>query len=592
MKVKFEEGQSFLRKVHLIEIPCSLEIKIKGVIRETLDFRFLTPQMSKGHWGFEKDIVAFILEMLGKTEGEEKKQCAHLLRMMRFHRLFPPHEQMRGQRRFHIDFSRPGRGKERTTWFEIARETGIKDAMDFIMYVTRLEKSLPSSRKLLKKAIYREPILKIPFSEESYYRYRQFYMRFWEACDNQAVKVGAAKMFRGEQDPLLDEMRKKNPSGYEKAKESLQESEVFIAREILKNELKDQEKKAKRYGPILQRALGLCRKYMKKDQKNKNVLANSAFSNEFDSLIDEYISQFRADTKREEVLVVTEDEIRTAGKETYIDSLEQSIVSKDASVKWSELVKLIENLTCESNAIRLMQREAEGVCLGLVNYGINETYRKIRKNLTVPEKRVFILAHYRQYKVLGKQSPVFPFGGRIPKLDPVIWDFFSETGETTKVLVSAVLIFKYAPSPGLEKTLAEELRQRWSRYLLFYPSWEGGTRWGERWRKDQKVWKKRTISLEAPVAEDEEGHVVTLRDTLQKNLLFSPEVPERRRNEVCRLIEELCTPRETETLKLNREGYTQQEIAEIVSEKEGRPISQAAISKIIKKAIRKIVEGH
>lgn len=587
MKVTFDETKSFLKEVSLKEIPCVLKIRDKGVEQKTLKFRFLTPESVEGHWQFEKEIIPFILRVCDKTEGEERIRCKWLLRMINFHRLFPPHEQMRGTRRFHIDFSRPRPGEEPTTWFEIARETGIKDIMDFIMYVTKKEKGLPSSTKLLAKAIYRKPTLEIPFSQESYYRFREDYMRMWDAYDRLVIGVAAPKMMRGEQDSLLDKMRKRDPGGYEKAKRSVQESEEFILRSLFKNELENQEEVAQRYGPVLERATGLYRKYVERSQKGKNGLEDSTFSNEFDSLISEYILQSKADTKRKKVLVVGKDEIRTEEKQTYIDSLKQSIASKDVDVKWSELVKLIESLTYKSNAIRLMQREAEGVCFGLVNYGINEIYRKIRKHLTVPEKRAFILAHYRQYKVLGKRSPVFPFGGRIPRLDPIIWDFFSETGEITKVLIHLVMIFKYPPLTRLRKDLAEELRQRWSRYLLVYPLWEEITRRDERERKRRQVSEKRELSLEIPVGEDEEGDTLTLEDTLE-----SPQDPEKRRSEARLLINKFCTTREAEILRLKGGGYSQQEIAEIVTKKEGRSITRQAISKIISGAIRKIVEGE
>lgn len=444
MKVKFEAGESFLKKVHLIEIPCSLEIKIRGVIRETLDFRFLTPQMSKGHWGFEKDIVAFILEMLGKTEGEEKKRCAHLLRMMRFHRLFPPHEQMRGQRRFHIDFGRPQPGSAPTTWFEIAKDKGFKEASDFIAYDTSRDKISSSSEELLRQAIYREPKLQVLFSEESYYRFIKDYLTLWETYD-QFIRVGAEKMFKGEQDPILDRFRKKRPVAFYKARESLEECQIFLTREFFREEQKDHERAAETYRATLKKALDLYRTYRKTVKEGGSAVLSSSFSRNFDSLVNDYIAELEADAKREKVLEITDTELRTASKEFYINSLRKSIIAKDVNTKWSELLGIIENLTYRGDAAKLLQREAEGVCLGLVAWGINEIYRKIRKSLTTPEKRAFILAHYRQYRVLGGKSPIYPFGGRIPRLDPIIWDFFREMGETTGALIYSVMVFKYPP---------------------------------------------------------------------------------------------------------------------------------------------------
>lgn len=595
MKVKFDKKENFLKEVSLKEIPCALKIKDKDVEQEVLKFRFLTPKSIGGHWQFEKDIVPSLFRIRDKTEGEKRARYEELLRIIKFHRLFPPRKQMRGTRKFHMDFSRPQEGKEPTTWFKMARDAGIKDAMDLIMHVTKEEKSLPSSKELLAKAIYRERTLKIPFSRESYYRFREEFMRIWEAFDRLVIETAVPKMLRGEKDSLLNKLRKKNPHGYKKARKSDQESEKFILRNILKNDLEDQERIAKRYATILEKAGNLYQKYTNKDQKGKKSLADSAFSNKFNSLMNEHISQCKADTKREKVLRVEKGEISTQKKETYIDSLKQSIISKDVNIKWSELIKLIENLVYKSDAIRLIQREAEEVCLGVVNYGINEIYRKIRKNLTVPEKRAFILAHYRQYRILGEQSPVFPFGGRIPKLDPIIWDFFWETGETTKVLVYLVLIFKYSPSARVRKDLAEELGEKWRRYLLFYPAWEKIEREEDKERKYQQAWKLRQVwddkkqkfrwkgkkSLETPQKKDKEGEVLTLGDTLSKDL--SEE--EKEKIEVQWLIEKFCTPREVQMLKLAMEDYNRQDIAKKMG------ISRQAVSKAIHKAIRKIVEN-
>jgi len=381
-------------------------------------------------------------------------------------------------------------------------------------------------------------------------------------------------------------MYNSNPNGYRRARRSSQESKEFIVRRFLKDEFKNQERVAQRYRSILEKARGLLEKYMAKAKEGKGSLADSAFCNESDSLIHEFIVLAQEDEERKMVLEAGRDGVRPQRKQILIDSLQRKIASRDVGVKWDGLVKLLEKLTHRGSAIKLMQREAEGVCLGLLHYGISEIYRKIRKNLTVPEKRAFILVHFRQYKVLGGKSPVLPFAGRMPARERVIWDFFEETGDRTKGLVYSALIFKSHFSAEQTERFAEELRNRWNRYLLFYPAWEEITRGDERERKRRQQWKKRTISLETPVAEDEEGNTLTLGDTLEK-----PKDSERGRKEALKLAERYCTLREVEILKLKLEGYSEQEIADIAGKKESRTITQQAISKIIKKAIRKIVEG-
>jgi len=594
LKVEFKEGESFLKKVHLTRIPCSLEIKTKGIVKEVLEFRFLTPQISKGHWGFEKDIVAFMLEMLNKTAGEEKKRYTHLLRMMRFHRLFPPHEQMRGRRRFYINWSRPREGDEPTSWFKIAEGTGIRNAVDFIAHVTSREKTLPSSEELLKKAIYRKPKLQLPFSEESYHKHRTDYLTLWETYD-QLIRIGAEKMLRGEQDPILGQFKKGRPKAFEKAKKSLEESQVFLTREFFREEQKDHERAAETYKTTLKKATDLYKKYGKTLKEDGSVPSSTLFPEEFNSLVSDFIAELKADIDREGVLKITSEEIRTADKESYVAFLRKSVVRKDIDTKWSCLMEIIENLTFRGDAVKLLQREAEGMCLELVNWGINEIYHKIRKSLTVPEKRAFILAHYRRYRVLGSRSPIYPFGGRIPRLEPVIWDFFQEIGKSTKALIYVVLVFKHLPSLNERKKLERELRERWRRYLFFYPSWEKLSRSNDRGRKRNQEWRERTISLSTALEEDADGTpIVTLQDRLSDEDSVDPFKPqELKRNEAEQLMKSCCTEREIEILKLSRlEGYTLKEIANKIGEKEGRSLTHQAISKVINKAIRKIVERH
>ncbi|GAI58817.1 unnamed protein product, partial [marine sediment metagenome] len=234
----------------------------------------------------------------------------------------------RGQRRFHIDFGRPQPGSAPTTWFEIAKDKGFKEASDFIAYDTSRDKISSSSEELLRQAIYREPKLQVLFSEESYYRFIKDYLTLWETYD-QFIRVGAEKMFKGEQDPILDRFRKKRPVAFYKARESLEECQIFLTREFFREEQKDHERAAETYRATLKKALDLYRTYRKTVKEGGSAVLSSSFSRNFDSLVNDYIAELEADTKREKVLEITDTELRTVSKEFYINSLRKSIIAKD-----------------------------------------------------------------------------------------------------------------------------------------------------------------------------------------------------------------------------------------------------------------------
>lgn len=299
MKVKFDEKESFLKEVSLDEVPHHLTIRSKGVEQETLEFRFFTPKSVDGHWEFEKEILPSILHRRDEAKGEERLRHNHSLRMIKFHRFFPPR---RSTRQFFIDWRQPQLRKEPTTWYEIisgmAEYAGIKDAGDYIRLVMKKEKILLPSTELLGETIYGEPAPKISRTLESYCRFRDFFMKYWERFDYLATKLLIPKMLRGEKHILLTEMRERDYYGYEKARKSAQASEEFIMRRFLKDELESEGKVAQRYKPVLEKATGLYQRYVDKAKKGKKSLAKSCFSSEFDSLINEHVTQVEEDEER------------------------------------------------------------------------------------------------------------------------------------------------------------------------------------------------------------------------------------------------------------------------------------------------------
>ena len=591
MKVTFAEGESLLREVNLREISCRLIIKEEAGKQKTLRFRFLTPEVINGQWHFVDEMIEALLRFCQQTRGAERARCEGIIRELKFFRLFPPTGQMRGKRRFRMHFARPRDKEEPTTWFQLAENTGVQGVMDLIKHMTKKEKRLGATSQLLQKAMYREPVLDIPFDPEDYREFRNDYMKIWVAYNRLAIAVGAPRMVKGETDSRLDMIRSKDPEGYKKAMQSLETSEKFIMRSWFRNELENQEDVAERYGPILARAQGIYRKYVEQVKRTKKSPSVTSFPVEFASLVHEFGVQVREDKERKKFLLLGENDIVTQDKEDYMNSLERILASKNVNDMWLELVSLIQALICQSNAIKLVQREAEGIWLALVSSALQEIYRKIRKKMTVPEKRAFILGHFQRYKVLGKRSPAVPFSGRIPALDPIIGDFFQRTGKETGALVYSVLIFKYPTSPRLRNLFAAELEERWKRYLLFYPAWEHLDRSDDKERKHRKALGQRTISLEHPLGKDkdETDKVLTLKDTLE-----SCQESEQAKTQVDFLLEKFCSARERRVLNLRLKGYTQQEIAEIIGREENRLITRQAITKTMiqaKQKIKKEVQG-
>ena len=584
MKVELDSKQSFLDEAKLEEIPHYLTVRERGVGQETLEFRFVTPEVANQRWKLEEDMVNSLDAITKKAKGQEQARYGEILSLIRFHYLFPPWGQMRGTRRFHVAFSQPNSGQPANTWYEIAKGSGINKVMDLIKYATKRERVLGSPNELLKKAVYEKPTLQIPFSRESYHKFRDDFMKWWQLLDRQFVEVLIPKLIAGKDDPLLSHMRHVDPNGYKRARKSTKVAQEFVFRRYFKDELKNQDELAKVYSALLDKAISLSQKYVARAREGKGSLSSSGFPNGFDSVMTEFVAQVEKDKKRDKVLRVGKDRITIMDMSTYLDSLRKSIRSSDVVIKWSALVEMIEAVTYKGNAIRLIQREAEAAYLTLLHHVITHIYRKIRKELTVAEKRAFILAHFRQYNCLGRKSPVLPFGGRIPVRERAIWDFFEETGERVKGLVYSALIFKSHFSVEDRRRFTRELKDCWNRHLLFYPSWDYLTPEDERVAKYHQRAKERTKSLETPVSKDEEVNPVTLGETIA-----APKEPD---NELDYLLEKHCTPRQAKVLRLQCEGYVEREIAEVIGREQGKTISQQAISKIITMARRRIVEGE
>jgi hypothetical protein len=171
--------------------------------------------------------------------------------------------------------------------------------------------------------------------------------------------------------------------------------------------------------------------------------------------------------------------------------------------KWSMICWITAHLINRNECIRLLQREAESVYHGILDYAFKEIYHKIRRHMTVPERRVYALLYFR--------LPIF--NGNVAVVNPIIMSFFADMDDQTQALILLVLVSKRREWGG-EKDLDKELERRWRAYLKFYPYWLEITQDEDRQAKRQQTIQKCTLSLHHPDPDDKGGKKLTLEDRL------------------------------------------------------------------------------
>lgn len=246
--------------------------------------------------------------------------------------------------------------------------------------------------------------------------------------------------------------------------------------------------------------------------------------------------------------------------------------------KWYMIGWITTNLVNRNECIRLLQREAESVFEGVLEYGFRLVYRKIRDRLSYLERRVFKLMYFRQ--------PMFAY--HLAALNPMIYSFFSGMDDDTQLLILAVLVLKRREIDG-RKDLDKELERRWRAYLRFYPYWLEIIRDEDRVAKRQKTTRRKTLSLDKPLRTSGNARRITGGD-VQKDyrsphanvleaLIASSEVT------VADWASKYCTETQARHILKVAAGETETKIAE----DEG--ITQPAVSKNIRVALKRIRAG-
>jgi Xaa-Pro aminopeptidase len=237
------------------------------------------------------------------------------------------------------------------------------------------------------------------------------------------------------------------------------------------------------------------------------------------------------------------------------------------------------HLVNRNECVRLLQREAESVYHGVLDYAFKEVYRKIRRYMTVPERRLYALLYFRQ--------PLFNY--HVAVTNPIITSFFTNMDAETQTLILLVLVFKMREWGG-EKDLDKELERRWRAYLRFYPYWVEIIQDEEREAKRQQGAQRKTLSLHHPIFTDEDGNELRLEDTLAgppskpANLLQAVTLEDGAMLE--HWAKTYCTAKQAiHVVRRFRDGKTETEIAK------ENGISQQAVSKSIRAACKRIGEG-
>lgn len=256
-------------------------------------------------------------------------------------------------------------------------------------------------------------------------------------------------------------------------------------------------------------------------------------------------------------------------------ALEVFTASEDIVVKLLAVQFLLGLLEPWYEVARSVRRKSNDLLHVLYNCAGREFYSKIRKRLTHPERRAFMVMYF------GLPA----LGGRVATFEPMISSFYKGTGEQNQALIWQVLAFRQrGTKPVFEMKV--ELERRWRAYLEFYPFWVEYARLSESERKRDQRQTKATGSLDEPLAETED---LTLGDVIPDPLSTTSQLLSTfvlsSQSDVESLLRKHCRASDVDRMiKYYLEDLPQSEIARL----EG--VSQQAVSQSLRRgmdAIRK-----
>ncbi len=608
-------GDSALDKVDFDNAPLSLTLTGNRA-QETFTLRTFFPEAHS----FFREVCSNLLAMFENTKGEEREFYRWVILMAQFYYIYPELDRRRER---HFDINTFDHSETFKNIAELSQSKGLSKPERLVKFVG--ETTIPGTR-LLQEAIYIQPDFAIPLSQPDYVNFREQILSelIWakdkikeiqqEAIEKWRRKVKADKKIPAHKRIYL--LEKLNAIDVGEGSTHMWEIAHLMEREVLKGALEVEDKKSAQFADLLEETHRLIAPITQEvEQKSIEMLTDDgiSFTPEYAACIQKHLEPEAANRllwkiilRYEEALEIEPmrdidmsavDEVLDDSTSPDAEALAAQITpseltefqqylglwsaykSEDLFGKWYMLGWIAANLVNRNECLRLVQREAESVYHGVLDYGFKQQYRKIRHLLTRSERRAYALMYFR----------LQTFDYRVPAMDPVISSFFTGMDEETKGLILLVLVFKIHEWNG-NKNLDKELDRRWRAYLRFYPYWVEIIQDEDREAKRQKTTAAKMISLDHVVGIDENGKKLTLESILPDpksqpaNLLQAIVLSSQPTLE--EWAKKYCTPTQARhIIRYFAEGKTEVEIAK------AGVVSQQAVSKSIRAAIKRIRDG-
>lgn len=584
------KAEKFFQDNGLIVDDLAFTMKGEGPQKEKhFHLRFFFPSEST-----LESLVAQLYSMRQHTQGKEKAFYHDVVRMLQFHSLLPPKEYI-SQRKFDLaTIVDPGKvhpEKYSETFREIFQKGSLMgmSGIDRMKYIG-VEVAEPDTM-LLRKAILLQPNLRIPFVGQEYINLRN------EVLD----QIDDTRALVDRYIEKLPKVKEEKARIQEKLGEAVWERVKGALKQARENTEEDMEK----YQPVKEKLKTFIEKYQALARKGPGHLEKALDTPDLNALIEELTKVFETELGFEvdfEKDLASEkkqspgDQKWQAETEEIVGRLRDARNTDDLLKKWNTLVWTWASLVSFSELITLMQFEAENVLLGCLDYMMKETYRRIRRKLTPPERRFFALMWFRYYPMLGT-PPRSPFLNRICTLDPVISSFFDGMDGDTKGLILTVLAFRVRTWEN--RNLEMELRKRWRMYLLFYPYWHAIIRMDEGKKKREQRFRhefqcdslftplddvnKEILADIVPYIPPDQWFLSSEERVPCKKLFDAKYTPKDALRDISSIMDKYCTKKQREIIKLHfSDDMTEQEIAKHMT------ISQPAVHKHIVAGVRNI----
>jgi hypothetical protein len=611
--------QSDLEQVGFHIEPLTLTLTGKNGLREAFALRVFVPESVPGGCQFITDMIFRLRAMLERTTGEEHDFYHYVIRMLHFYLIYP---ELDPHRTRHFNLKTLDHSE---TLRELAAYTRTKRLAQPERLIKFAGETTDPTSRLLLDAIYIRPDLSSPLAHPDYIAFREQCLSemTWVIEQIEGLKQNAIEQLRREieSDPKLsaeqraEELDRLSSIDAREMNTQLRKVCRHAERLVLKEAVKLEDKLSVRFADLVQEARRLQEPIGREvAEKHINPLAEDGTSltpqyascirerldtSAVDRLLWQTILRFEEVYGLEplrgiELVDLPEDIDETVLSEDIEEQIDQELskepefeeylglwsayLSDNILEKWFMICWITAHLINRNECIRLLQREAESVYQGVLDYAFKEIYRKIRRHMTVPERRLYGLLYFR--------LPIF--NGNVAVVNPLIMSFFADMDDQTQALILLVLVFKRREWGG-EKNLDKEVERRWRAYLKFYPYWLEIIQDEDRQAKRQHTIQKCTLSLHHPDPEKARKKLTLEKilsdpksspaNVLQAVVLGNGEMLEDWARKYCTVKQAVHVVRKF------RDEKTETEIAE----EEG--ITQQAVSKSIRSGYKRIREG-